>query len=55
MCAEVRLALIREGLDERLADHVAQLFIRSPMPVYEAELAFHGNPANPEENKTTSA
>lgn len=55
VCAEVRLALIREGLDERLADHVAQLFIRSPMPVYEQELAFQDNPANPEENKTRSA
>lgn len=28
------------GLDERLATHIASLFIRSPIPVYEKELAF---------------
>lgn len=40
VCPEVLQALTEKGLDKRLADHVASLFIRSPIPVYENELAF---------------
>ena len=41
ICPEVKQALTGEGgLDDRLATHVASLFIRSPIPVYEKELAF---------------
>jgi len=52
LCAEVRLALIREGLDERLADHIAQLFIREPIPVYEPELAFPTLNNSPKKGET---
>lgn len=34
ICPEVKQALIEGGLDERLANHIASLFIRSPIPVY---------------------
>jgi len=37
---EVKQALTEKGIDERLADHVASLFIRSPIPVYKKELEF---------------
>lgn len=40
ICPEVQQALTNGGLDERLANHIASLFIRSPIPVYEKELVF---------------
>jgi len=40
ICPEVKSALVEGGLDDRLANHVASLFIRIPIPVYEKELAF---------------
>ena len=40
ICPDVKQALATGGLDERLATHVASLFIRSPIPVYEKEIAF---------------
>ena len=32
--------MLEGGLDERLAQHIASLFVRSPIPVYEKEVAF---------------
>ena len=40
VCPEVIKSLREGGLDRRLAAHIGQLFIRSPIPVYEKELAF---------------
>lgn len=40
VCSEVIQSLKDGGLDDRLANHIASLFIRSPIPVYEKELAF---------------
>ena len=40
ICPDVKQALTKGGLDDRLATHVASLFIRSPIPVYEKEIAF---------------
>ena len=40
VCGEVIQSLREGGLDERLANHIGKLFIRSPIPVYEKELAF---------------
>jgi hypothetical protein len=40
ICPEVKKELAAGGLDDRLATHVASLFIRSPIPVYEKEIAF---------------
>ena len=40
ICPEVQQKLRASGLDERLANHIASLFIRSPIPVYEKELSF---------------
>ena len=40
ICPEVKQSLQDGGLDERLSNHVASLFIRCPIPVYEKELAF---------------
>lgn len=38
MCHHVMKMLRKGGLDEKLAYHVAALFIRSPVPAYEREL-----------------
>ena len=40
VCPDLRTKMLEGGLDSRLATHVASLFIRSPVPVYEKELAF---------------
>ena len=40
VCPDVIKSLSEGGVDQRLADHVASLFIRSPIPVYEKEIAF---------------
>ena len=40
ICPEVKQALAAGGLDDRLATHIASLFVRTPIPVYEKELAF---------------
>ena len=40
ICPEVRKRLQAQGLDNRLADHIASLFVRTPIPVYEKELVF---------------
>mmetsp|Transcript_43119 Transcript_43119/g.57048 ORF Transcript_43119/g.57048 Transcript_43119/m.57048 type:complete len:353 (+) Transcript_43119:1160-2218(+) len=40
LCPEVRQALQKHGLDDRLSDHITSLFVRSPIPVYEKELVF---------------
>ena len=40
MCAELFQSLREGGLDRRLAAHIGCLFIRSPLPVYEKEVAF---------------
>ena len=40
VCGEVIKSLREGGLDRRLAAHIGCLFIRSPIPVYERELAF---------------
>ena len=40
ICPEVKQALKEGGLDERLATHIASLFVRAPVPCYEKELAF---------------
>jgi hypothetical protein len=37
---DVLKSLSEGGIDQRLADHIASLFIRSPIPVYEKEIAF---------------
>lgn len=39
-CPEILQALGKGGLDQRLAAHIASLFIRSPIPAYEKELSF---------------
>ena len=39
-CPEVVQKLLEGGLDMRLAQHIASLFVRSPIPVYEKEIAF---------------
>ena len=39
-CPDVVQKLLEGGLDDRLAQHIASLFVRSPIPVYEKEVAF---------------
>ena len=40
ICNDLVESMLQGGLDKRLADHVASLFVRCPIPVYEKELAF---------------
>ena len=40
LCPEVKEALMKQGLDDRLSDHISSIFMRCPIPVYEKELVF---------------
>lgn len=42
VCLNAMQILTEAGVDERLAYHVASLFIRAPIPAYEKEFMFPG-------------